>query len=502
MQVCGAQARHIRAMTPRFLGFVLPLCFAAPAAAAGLMERLLEFDLNDYAVGGAASVSESVYVGVADSSVYYPVIMQHFPSAFSDEVVFSRDSGYGVRWLPAERWEIGALARFQSLGFVAGDSPELAGMPDRPWTLELGSTIGWRGPVHLDWTMYLDALRHQTGASHFVRLSLPRRGARSYVIPELGWRRYTAKFADYYFGVPAEAATPFRPAYEAGAASGWSAAVSWGTRINDVWLLSGKVGIERFGDSINASPIVDDENRGYFSLRIAYDRPMFAPLGRPSDVGQKRPVVELRLSAADVDTDVWFLDGDPEGVDRTGRRDDDAEYLDLLAHFAPRHSLHAGGLNAVHDAKAAGALPSVAQAEFRERYIGYALTVLDEPQKTLRAAVGINVSRIELHGVDAAVAPEHLRSRSPRPYVAAAAEARFKRKLAATAQVQWSLLGYEGYSGARLLFAAAITHRTFRRAAFGLGYVFNRLSVEAKDADAARLDFDYDGPLLTIAGYF
>lgn len=502
---CGIAAQEIGLlrMCSRILCLALLLGAAAQACATGLIERLLEFDLNDYAVGGASTVTESPYAGVKDSTVYYPIIIQPFPSAFGDEVVFTRDNGYGLRWLPGERWEIGALARFQPLGFVSGDSIELAGMPDRPWTLELGSTVGWRGPVHLDWTVYFDALRNQTGASHFVRLSVPRRGNRSYVIPEIGWRRYTAEFADYYFGVPESSATAARPAYTADTADGWSAAITWGTRIGAAWLLSGKIGVEQFGDSIKASPIVDDDRRGYVSLRIAYDRPMFAPLelGDEVEAAREQPPVELRIAGADVGTDVWFLDGDPESGERAGARDDDAAYLDLFGRFAPRHYLHAGAFDAVHNANPDSELPSFAQATFRQWYLGYSINVLDQPQKTLRVAVGINESRMTLEGTGSVLTDRHLRSKSPRPYLAAKADARFKRKLGVSAQVYWALNGYEGYSGARLLVAAAITHRTFRRAEFGLGYIFNRLSIEPKDSDTGRLDFDYDGPLLMLTGY-
>ena len=91
---------------------------------------------------------------------------------------------------PQARFEIGGLVKLQTLGFAAGDSEALRGMPDRPWTLEVGSTLGWRGSaIDLDWTTFVDAFRHQTGASHLFRLSWPRRGERGYVVPELALRR-------------------------------------------------------------------------------------------------------------------------------------------------------------------------------------------------------------------------------------------------------------------------------------------------------------------------
>src|SRR5690606_27833784 len=132
----------------------------------------------------------------------------------------------------------------QGLGFAAEDSDALGGMSDRDWTVEAGPTIGWRRwPVKVDWTGYVDLLRRHEGGNQYLRFSLPLRNDRGYLMPEIGIRRYSPRFVDYYYGVPAAFATPDRPAYEGAAASNPSFAIDWGFRIKRNWLIAGRVGM-------------------------------------------------------------------------------------------------------------------------------------------------------------------------------------------------------------------------------------------------------------------
>ena len=482
-----------------WLAAIAASCTLHPAAA-DFRERLHEFDLNDYALGGGVSISENVYVGAPDGSTYYPVLAQLEPAAFSDDLFFSRDGGYGVRWLPSPRWEIGGLARVQTLGFVAGDSPALAEMPDRPPTLEVGATVGWRGAgVHVDWSSFADAFRHQTGASHLLRLSWPRRLERGYVIPELGLRRYTRSFVDYYYGVGPVAATPARPAYDGVAATGWSAAVAWGMRVKSAWLLTGKLGIEDYGSGISASPIVDDGDRSFLSLQISYDRPQFRAPGEPAfRAGGARPGVELLLGLADVDAESW-LTGSDSG--ESGGADSELLYLDAAFRIPP-HLIEVGLFNALHDARRRPTQNQRAEAELRDINVGYAFGLLDDAQKSVDVGAGLNVSELSIDFAAPEAADVSRRSKFPLPYLGIAAEARFERKLTANARAQWFLLDYDGYTGSRLFFTAGVSHRTFRRVAFGLAYVFNRLSLESDEGAGGRLDFDYQGPMLTVSGFF
>jgi outer membrane protein len=195
-----------------------------------LVEDLRAIDLNDFAVGIGVSTTENIYVDGGDSQTPYPYLTKLVPSALDDGVTFGRDGAYGVRWLSKNGFEIGALAKLQTLGYEASDSETFAGLADRAWTVEVGPSLGWRGPVHVDWTAFVDLLRNHRGSSHVVRLSMPRAYPRGYLIPEIGFHRYTRQFVDYYYGVPVEAALPGRPAFEGEPANGLSLGLAWGVR--------------------------------------------------------------------------------------------------------------------------------------------------------------------------------------------------------------------------------------------------------------------------------
>ncbi len=392
------------------------------------------------------------------------------------------------------------MARVQTLGFVAGDSPALAEMPDRPPTLEVGATVGWRGAgVHIDWSSFADAFRHQTGASHLLRLSWPRRLERGYVIPELGLRSYTRSFVDYYYGVGPVAATPARPAYDGARATGWSAAVAWGMRVKSAWLLTGKLGIEDYGSGISASPIVDDSDRSFLSLQISYDQPLFRAPGEPAFRSRGAgPGVELLLGLADVDAESW-LTGSDSG--ESGGADSELVYLDAAFRFPA--SFDRGGFvqRAARRAAAADAKPAGGAPRHQRRLCFCAAR---RRAKVGRRRCSFDVSELSIDFAAPEAAEVSRKSKFPLPYLGIAAEARFERKLTANARAQWFLLDYDGYSGYRLFFTAGVSHRTFRRVAFGLAYVFNRLSLESDEGAGGRLDFDYradaDGVRFLLTG--
>ena len=190
--------------------------------------------------------------------------------------------------------------------------------------------------------------------------------------------------------------------------------------------------------------------------------------------------------------------GEADGTSSGGR--DQLGYLGLTLPFTARHSLELAIFDALHDSRRPH---QPAAAQLRDSSVGYRFTLIDDTQKRVGVGAGLNVSSVSVDFADPGAADPSLRSTAPLPYFAIAADARFKRKLAAHAQARWSLQDYDGYSGYRLWFAAGISHRTFPRVALGVGYVFNRLSLAVDDdRSSGRLDFDYEGPTLMVNASF
>lgn len=462
----------------------------AHAASVGdALDALRRIDINDYAVGLGVSHTDNVYAGAADTTTYYPYATRLYPSDFDDGVLFSRARGYGVRWLPAESWEIGALARFQTLGFEADESPALAGLPSRRSTIEIGPTIGWRGTVHVDWTAFVDLLRNHRGASHVVRLSLPIRYSRGYLLPELGLHHYTAGFVDHYFGVRAVDSAIDRPAYTGTGATGASVGLAWGLKIAPSWLLTGRAGLEKFGSAIAESPLVDDRRQGTWSLHLTYDgAPFRAPQPVPAGTA---PRVALLLGVAGTSAA-------PAPSPAMESETLSLLHLDAGIRIARQQRLAFGIIESEFGAIASSGVP--AGLEMRNLTLTYGIALLRDRQKELSVEAGLHFSELEgAHGA-AAIANGTLK---PRPTFGLVGAAHFANRLSLVAKGQWLMLDAERLSGRQILLSLGLVHRTFERVQLGVGYVFNRMSLELEDGATARpIEPLFDGPSLVVTGAF
>ena len=458
------------------LGFAGPL-HAQPIQ--NLVENLRAIDINDYAVGFGVSTTESIYVDQEDSQTVYPFLTKLVPSALDDGVTFGREGAYGVRWLSKNGFEVGALARLQTLGYEATDSPMFAGLADRAWTVEVGPSFGWRGPVHVDWTAFVDLLRNQRGSNHVLRFSVPRAYPRGYLIPEIGFHRYTRQFVDYYFGVPVEAALPGRPAFEGEAANGLSIGLAWGLRVTPRWILTGAVDIERFGSQIADSPLVDDDTQGRLTLQVTYDGALFHAPEAPETLP-----VSLELGLAEIDGDTEEASGDTLG------------YFEAAMRFGRGHRFVIGGFDATYTRA-----PEIeADIRIRNLHLLYGYDLLDDRQKRITVAAGLHVDKLF---AEDAVLQLSGRTSKPLPLLVVDAAANFKNRVSLTAKLHLLMLDGEEYSGRQMFASFGVFHHTFEHASFGVGYVFNRIALSTGRPElAAQIEPLHRGPGLFITGSF
>jgi len=465
----------------RFVAAVAGLLALAQPVHAGVLDGLRAIDLNDYAVGIGVSSAESIYVGAADSHTVYPYLTRLKPSAFDDGVVFSRDAAYGLRWVSGNSaWEFGALAKLQTLGYEAADSELFTGLADRAWTVEVGPSFGWRGPVHIDWTGFVDLLRNHRGSNQTFRLSVPRSFPRGYVIPEVAYHRYTNQFVDYYFGVSDDAAIPGRPAFEGEAANGLSLGLAWGIRMTTHWVFTGAVDLERFDSAITNSPLVADDEQSRLTLQVSYD-------GKPFDMPNPAAAVpvNLELGLATIEAD---------GPDAPS---DSLAYFEAGLRFGQRHRAAIGGFDATysHTSDVFGEN----EIRIRNLQLLYGYYVLDDRQKTVTVQAGINIGNIESKGeVDMPSG-----STTPMPMLALDGAAHFTNRLSVRARLQLLFLDGDRYTGRQMFASFGVFHQTFATASFGIGYVFNRVAVSSEnEALVARLEPLHQGPSLLFTASF
>jgi hypothetical protein len=391
----------------------------------------------------------------------------------------------GLRWQSDGRWELGGLVRVQTLGFDESDSAALAGLGDRGWTLEVAPTIGWHGDTHVDWTTFVDLLRNHKGANSTLRISWPVTYRNQFVIPEVGFHRYSKQFVDYYYGVPLTGARRDRPAYEGDAANGMSLGIGWGVRVTPKWLVTGKLGIEYFSSAIYGSPIVDDKDRRTMSLQVNYDSVPFRVPSRPPPGGSGFPPLELRLGVAHIDKHA----GDTAGDYASGR--DSLMSFDASLRFRQRHRVGIGGLST-----------SYGPLMIKNLQLVYGFDLVADQQKTLTLQAGLQTGEISLEADDAMW---HVPARSTAllPTFGVDSVAHFRNRFSIGARLQWFRLEADRYTGRQVFASFGVFHRTFDKASLGIGYVFNRISLTSgKDELGASIEPLYQGPSLLVSMSF
>ena len=203
---------------------------------------------------GALIISErSPYRGEGQRPDVLPVYL------YEGERFFLRSDRLGLKFAPAEEQALDLYLRRRVEGFPPDHVPPiLQGLKTRNGGVDLGLT--WRlraGDSHA----YAGVTQNVGHASRGQELSL---GAhtdwlmgRWTVRPaaRVTWR--SSRSNNFYFGVPAEGATPQRPAYQPGAGTDASAGLYASYQLTEGWRLIGGVSATRYSSNVRASPIVE-----------------------------------------------------------------------------------------------------------------------------------------------------------------------------------------------------------------------------------------------------
>ena len=142
------------------------------------------------------------------------------------------------------------------------DSPFLAGMGDRKDTFLLGLAIQAELPglVDMELGYQHDVLDRIGGGVAGLRFS---KGLQSGIIrftPQLGINYLSEEIANHDFGVPADKATPSRPAYTLGSTTSIEAGIGVFIEITRDWLFVVDLNWEKFSDEVIDSPIVEEDS--------------------------------------------------------------------------------------------------------------------------------------------------------------------------------------------------------------------------------------------------
>lgn len=171
-------------------------------------------------------------------------------------------------------WRLAIQGDLRLGAYEEQDSPFLAGMGDRDTTLMLGLAWTRELPAGVDLTLSASQDLFDRSGGQQAELSLSRgfQWGNWRLSPFVGLSWLSADLADYEFGVPTEAATAERPAYQPASAVNPEAGVTFFYEITQGWQLVGNIGVEQLDDELTDSPIVDEERlvKGFVSLTYTF----------------------------------------------------------------------------------------------------------------------------------------------------------------------------------------------------------------------------------------
>jgi outer membrane protein len=509
-----------------FLVLIGTLVVCESALAQGFLDYIRNYDLNDYALGLTLSSSQSPYAGGENSVIAYPVLTSFRDSAFTDDWLLLRDGDIGIRWVSKSRWEMALVGRIQTLGLGTSDSPQLAGLDDRKWGIELGPMVGYRGwPVHINFKTYTEIFDHHDGLISQLEFSLPREKSWGYIVPSVELIHENQDYANYYYGVSPSESNPQRPAYQASDALNVALKLRMGYRLTEKWLLYGSVGLEFLDSEITNSPIVEEDELWSASISVAYNNDLFQPRvsERPAPEQAK---FEFRIGVfsdsidskiiRDSSTGIIGIDIDLEKL--LGLPDEETILLfDAIYRIGRYHRLEFGYMETSRSGQVTlqnsldfGDLNLPAGTTINSHFdteifrVGYAYSLMNDAQKELGIMGGLHYSRFstEITAVGTGES-EMSNAATPLPVIGLHGSVSLGEKSSLHARIQIFRMDFDRYEGS-LNYATFDWRRRFGDTfSVGLGYNYYALNLDSQDNDVrGSIEVRHHGPELFISAGF
>jgi len=470
-----------------------------------VLDYIRNHDLNDYAIGLMVSGEQNPYAGSKNGAFAYPFLTSARDSAFTDTWLLVRDGDLGMRWASDSGWELGAVARVQTLGLGNSESDELLGITDRKWTLEAGPTIGWRGwPVHINFKSYAEASNRHDGMITQLGFSLPMEWARGYLVPSIEAIYQDSDYTDHYYSVTDAESTPTRPTYNAGSATNIALKARWGYAISERWLLFGALGLEKLDSSISGSPIIDKDKIWSTRLGIAYNADVFQPRAY-DDSAPRTTKFDLKVSAFQDSISTKVARDTSEGVpgfetdieDFLGVDDEKTVLqLDATVRLGHYHRLEFGYFELGRNSTAtlatdlvfgdeifqAGTLVNT-RVDARIFRAGYSYSLIKDAQKELGVMAGLHLGKFSANfSSETTGQAERSSTATPLPVIGAHASIFIGEKTMIGAKVQVFRTDFDRYEGSLNYAVLDVEHRISSGVSVGIGYNYYGMRLSSNDS--------------------
>jgi outer membrane protein len=511
----------------RFL--ITIVCFGLlplDAHAGKWLDYLRKYDMNDYALGLAVTVSASPYRGEDNKTFVYPYLTSFEHPGLTDGWFVVRNGELWLRRVTNAGWEFAVGGRMQTLGFGNHESDSLSGVSAPKWTIEFGPGVGLRRwPVQVHLAAFVEPTNRHDGITGELSFSYPIKHSRGYIVPNVAAVYQDDRYTDYYYGVSDVEATAGRPAYEPGDALNTEIRVDWAYAITDKWLLSGKLGYELLDDSIQNSPLVDRDDLWSVNLGIAYNEHVFDTPDYALDLGDaSRFDLRVGIFNTRVDSKIGreTVDGVPgeeiDLEDLLGESDNEnVAQIDAVWRISRYHRLEASFFELVrngsftlpeelrHGASTYSAgVDLESRSHFKSIRVGYAYSLMRDTQKELGLMAGVHFSSFDSI-ISSMQGDELEKSRldAPLPVFGAHGSVNIGQKTVVAARLQLFRTDYDQYEGSLNYFTVDVQRRIGEQFNVGLGYNYYFMKLKSSDEDLnGYVKIEHRGPTLFFGYQF
>ena len=490
------------------------------AAAGGILDYIRNYDLNDYALGIAYSVSESPYVSGESSGFAYPYLTSFRHSAFTDDWLILTGGEAGFRWVNDTGWVLGAVGRLNTQGTGADALEELLGFDSKRWAPEVSPVVGWRAwPVHFELRHFVEVFSDYGGPSTELWASLPMEFGRGWFVPSLKLIRNSSERNRYYYGVAGNENFPEITPYDPGSSMNVKLDINVGFAITDKWLLSGSVSHEWLASEITDSPVVGRDTLWAGNIGVAYNNDIFRSREYTGDAF-RIPGFEIFVGIYKNNTSSKIIrlpvTGDPpeeislEDVLGVNRKDD-VLHLEGLLRFGHFHRLHFGYFELGRESTTtllqditfgdetfpAGTRINV-DADLESWRFAYGFSLMNDAQKELGVLVGMHFTKAEA----AIAAPETGQSvksefDTPLPVVGAFGSVSLGEKTDLMARLEIFRMEFDVFEGSLNAAQIALNHYLTEYFGVGVGYNYFGMNLDSPESGLrGSIEFRHHGPIL------
>jgi len=219
-----------------------------------------------YRIGGLVQWESEVYQEADSEASIYPWLYLR-----SGRWEFDRkDLKYHL--IDNDTLSFAPLLSLELDGYEADDSPILAGMEDRDFSLGLGfaAEVEWEF-LEIETSVRRDVLDNSDGIIADLGLGIDGPiSNRLFAGVEIGVNYQDSDYSNYYYGVLPTEATATRAAYEPGSTLNPFIQINVFYQLNKNWVLAGMLERTQFDSAIKDSPIVDSSGETMLMFGIAY----------------------------------------------------------------------------------------------------------------------------------------------------------------------------------------------------------------------------------------